>query len=153
MSGRPFTHLLEPEENFGALLDPAIGLAVAIIVLQEGLSLNFGELRTSGQGIGRIVGLGVPLIASLGAVALADLNRRAAAGWRFRTEPVQGEALHDALRPASGLRLPVAIVEANGALIFASPETKLPIGGKGTLVVFEAPNQRPDGAGEGRGDR
>jgi hypothetical protein len=86
-------------------------------------------------------------------ITLADLNRRTAAGWRFRTEPVRSEDMHDALRPSSGLRLPVALVEANGGLLFASPETKLSVGGKGTLILFEAPDQRPDGTGERRGDR
>ncbi|WP_162913237.1 cation:proton antiporter [Rhodospirillaceae bacterium SYSU D60014] len=65
----PLTRILSPEQNFGALLDPAIGLAVAIIVLEESLGLNFAELRASGRGIARIVGLGVPLIAAMGTAA------------------------------------------------------------------------------------
>ena len=36
----PATGLIHPEEDFGALLEPAISLAVAVILFEGGLSLN-----------------------------------------------------------------------------------------------------------------
>lgn len=87
-----------------------------------------------------------------GEMPLAELNRRVAEGWRFRAVPVQGAEARDGLRP-SGSRLPVAFVRENGELLFASPETELHVGGKGTLVVFEAPEHPPAEAGGRPGDR
>ncbi len=65
----PATGVLQPQENFGALLRPAISAAVAIIVLEGGLSLNFAEIRSAGQGILRMILIGVPLGWLLGAAA------------------------------------------------------------------------------------
>ena len=47
---------------------------------------------------------------------------------------------------------PVLLIEANGELRFASPETELSVGSKGTLVVFEAPEQ-PAEAGSAAADQ
>lgn len=65
----PFGRLVVPEQDFGALLEPMIGLAVGVIVFEGGLGLNFAELRRSGQGIRRLVGVGVPLSAGLTCIA------------------------------------------------------------------------------------
>lgn len=65
----PLSRLVVPEQDFGAMLDPMIGLAVGIIVFEGGLGLNFSELRRSGQGIRRLVGLGIPLSAGLTYIA------------------------------------------------------------------------------------
>jgi len=65
----PVGRLVVPEQDFGEMLDPMIGLAVGIIVFEGGLGLNFSELRRSGQGIRRLVGLGIPLSAGLTFIA------------------------------------------------------------------------------------
>lgn len=65
----PVAGVLHPEEQFGALLEPAVSIAVSIIVLEGGLTLNFAELRTAGQGIWRLVAIGFPLVWALGATA------------------------------------------------------------------------------------
>ncbi|MBN1236988.1 MAG: sodium:proton antiporter, partial [Gammaproteobacteria bacterium] len=65
----PVAGLLQPQESFGALLRPAVSVAVAVIVFEGALSLNFAEVRAAGQGIWRMIVIGVPLGWALGALA------------------------------------------------------------------------------------
>ena len=65
----PVTGYINPEEDFGALYQPAVKLAVAIILFEGGLSLDFRELKHSGWAVGRLVFIGVPVGWALGAVA------------------------------------------------------------------------------------
>ena len=57
----PVLGLIDPEEDFGSLLDPMVKLAVAVILFEGGLSLNFRELRHAGSAVLRLVIFGVPL--------------------------------------------------------------------------------------------
>src|SRR3546814_1386750 len=41
----PVTGLIDPEHVFGPLLEPALSIAVAVILFVGGLSLDFRELR------------------------------------------------------------------------------------------------------------
>src|SRR3546814_6802620 len=41
----PVLGIIDPERDFGALQEPIIKLAVAVILFDGGLSLNFRELR------------------------------------------------------------------------------------------------------------
>lgn len=50
---------IEPSADLGALLDPIIKVGVAVILFEGGLRLRFHELRQAGQGVARLVTLGV----------------------------------------------------------------------------------------------
>ncbi|MGD8326753.1 MAG: sodium:proton antiporter [Sphingomonadales bacterium] len=65
----PILGLLNPQEDFGAFLQPIISIAVAIILFEGGLSLNFRELKHAGRAVMRLVIPGVPLAWGLGAAA------------------------------------------------------------------------------------
>ncbi|MBV7255342.1 sodium:proton antiporter [Pacificimonas sp. WHA3] len=66
----PVTGFIDPVEDFGNLYQPAVKLAVAIILFEGGLSLNFRELRHAGWGVFRLVTLGTLIAWGLGALAL-----------------------------------------------------------------------------------
>jgi len=61
--------LINPERDFGALMEPIIKLAVAVILFEGGLSLNFRELRQAGWAVMRVVMIGIPLGWFLGTLA------------------------------------------------------------------------------------
>lgn len=61
--------LINPERDFGALMEPIIKLAVAVILFEGGLSLNFRELRHAGWAVMRMVVIGVPVGWILGTLA------------------------------------------------------------------------------------
>jgi len=65
----PATGLIRPEEDFGHLLEPAVSLAVAVILFEGGLSLNLRELQHAEGAVHRLVLIGVPLGWVLGALA------------------------------------------------------------------------------------
>jgi NhaP-type Na+/H+ or K+/H+ antiporter len=66
----PVLHLFDPERVFGEMLAPMISIGVALILFEGGLSLNFRELRHSGEAVWRLFVFGVPLGWLLGSVAL-----------------------------------------------------------------------------------
>lgn len=70
MIAGPLTGAIRPEEDFGALLEPAVSLAVAVILFEGGLSLNLRELSHAEGAVHRLVLLGVPIGWTLGALAL-----------------------------------------------------------------------------------
>lgn len=57
------------EALFGDFYRPIISVAVAVILFEGGLSLNFAELRGLTKGVQRLVFPGVPLAWGLGAIA------------------------------------------------------------------------------------
>ena len=61
--------LLDPEAAFGDLLEPMVGIGVALILFEGGLSLDYRELRKYGEGVWRLVLLGVPIGWLLGSLA------------------------------------------------------------------------------------
>ena len=65
----PVTGLIDPQRDFGALQQPIIKLAVAVILFEGGLSLNFRELRHAGSAVLRLVMIGVPIGWVLGTLA------------------------------------------------------------------------------------
>ncbi len=65
----PITGFIDPAVDFGTLYQPAIKLAVAIILFEGGLSLDFRELRHAGWPVGRLVLIGAPVAWILGAYA------------------------------------------------------------------------------------
>lgn len=91
--------LLDPHAAFGDLLEPMIGIGVALILFEGGLSLDFRELRKYGEGVWRLVIFGVPL------------------GWLFGSL---------ACYFIAGLVWPVAILFA-GILVVTGPTVVLPL--------------------------
>ena len=77
----PGLEILTPSRSFAALR-PVAGLAVAIIVFEGGLGLNFRELRAAGEGVLRLTALALPLSWASGAVAAHWL---AGLGWGAAT--------------------------------------------------------------------
>lgn len=65
----PVTGLIHPDEVFGSLLEPAVAIAVGIILFEGGLSLNFRELRQTEGAVTRLAVLGIPIGWVLGAMA------------------------------------------------------------------------------------
>lgn len=67
--GGPVLGLIDPEQDFNTLLEPIIKLAVAVILFEGGLSLNFRDLRHAGWPVLRLVAIGVPVGWALGTAA------------------------------------------------------------------------------------
>lgn len=91
--------ILDPEAAFGDLLEPMVGIGVALILFEGGLSLDFRELRKYGEGVWRLVLLGVPI------------------GWALGTA---------ACYYVAGLVFPVAVLFA-GILVVTGPTVVLPL--------------------------
>lgn len=62
----PATGIIVPERDFGALMEPIVKLAVAVILFDGGLSLRFRELRQAGAAVLGLVFVGVPVGWALG---------------------------------------------------------------------------------------
>lgn len=58
----PVTGWLVPSEVLGKLINPLVAAAVAIILFEGGLTLDFGYLRDSGQALRRVVFMAAPLM-------------------------------------------------------------------------------------------
>ena len=65
----PVTGIIDPEHVFGDLLEPMVSIAVAIILFEGGLSLDFRELRQTEGAVSRLVLVGAPIGWALGALA------------------------------------------------------------------------------------
>ena len=65
----PVTGLIDPQAAFGSLLEPMIGIGVALILFEGGLSLDLRELRHSGQAVWRLATIGVVVGWALGSAA------------------------------------------------------------------------------------
>lgn len=65
----PIAGVIVPEHTFGSLLEPMISIAVALILFEGGLSLNFRELRKTEGAVTRLMVIGIPLGWSLGTLA------------------------------------------------------------------------------------
>ncbi len=65
----PVTGIIVPERDFGALMEPIVKLAVAVILFDGGLSLNFRDLKHHGGAVLALVIVGVPVGWGLGTAA------------------------------------------------------------------------------------
>jgi NhaP-type Na+/H+ or K+/H+ antiporter len=65
----PVAGVIRPHETFGPVLQPIISLAVAVILFEGGLSLDFRELRRTEGAVFRLALLGVPIGWVLGSLA------------------------------------------------------------------------------------
>ena len=66
----PVTGLIDPEASFGFLLKPIIAVAVAVILFEGGLTLNFKSLRDAGPSVLRLVMIGAPVGWLLSAISV-----------------------------------------------------------------------------------
>ena len=77
LSVGPLLGLVDPSAAFGETLQPLISLAVAIVLFEGGLALNYRELREAGSGIRRLTLVAVPLnwaFASLAGYYIAGMS-------------------------------------------------------------------------------
>lgn len=95
----PILGVVQPARDFGVFLQPLVSIAVAIILFEGGLSLDFKELRHAGSAVLRLVIPGIPLAWGLGALAAHHL---------------------------AGLSWPVAILFA-GILVVTGPTVIMPL--------------------------
>ena len=75
----PGLQILQPVTDFGPGLRPIVGLAVAIVVFEGGLALDFRELRAAGEGVWRLTAVALPIsfvLASFAATLVGGM------GWR-----------------------------------------------------------------------
>src|SRR5699024_11525952 len=64
----PVLGIINPEQEFGALFDPMISVAVAIILFEGSLNLKFKELTVLGKPLFRIATLGAFIAWILGSL-------------------------------------------------------------------------------------
>lgn len=57
----PILSLIHPSTDFGAALEPLVGVFVAIILFEGGMKLKLHELKISAAGVKRLVSVGVAL--------------------------------------------------------------------------------------------
>ena len=122
----PVTGVFVPERDIGALLHPMISLAVAVILFEGGLTLNFRQLGDARPVVKRLVLLGAPLGWLFSALALnwvAGLSWEASivfGGIMIVTGPtVIAPLLRQArlqARPAQALQWEAIVNDALGAL-------------------------------------
>jgi NhaP-type Na+/H+ or K+/H+ antiporter len=65
----PATGFLDPAADFGSIYRPMVSIAVAIILFEGGLTLNFKEIRETSTAVRRIIMYGGPLTWGLAALA------------------------------------------------------------------------------------
>jgi len=65
----PVLGLVHPSRDFGNILQPLIGLFVAVILFEGGLNLKLAEFRSASRGIRRLIFPGVPIAWTLGTLA------------------------------------------------------------------------------------
>lgn len=84
----PVLGLFDPQRDIGDLYLPIISIAVAIILFEGGITLNFHTLRDAASGVRRLVFIGAPLGWLLSALAL-----RYGAGLSWESSAVFGGIL------------------------------------------------------------
>lgn len=142
----PVTGALDPSEALGDLFRPVVAIAVAVILFEGGLTLNFRELREAGPMVRRLVFPAAPL-----AWMLASLAAHYGAGLSVATSVVLGGILivtgptvitpllrqaRLASRPANALRWEAIVNDPVGALAAVLAfEAIAAIHGHGTLAA------------------
>ncbi len=130
----PVFGLIDPQRDIGALAGPMISIAVAIILFEGGLTLNFHTLRDAAQGVMRLVVIGAPLGWLLSALALrygAGLSWEASAvfgGIMIVTGPT---VIAPLLRQARMAHRPAALLQWEAIV-------NDPIGALAAVLAFEA---------------
>lgn len=148
----PILQLIDSEQDFGDALGPMISVAVALILFEGGLSLNFAGLRDAGKAVRRLVFVGAPLGWATGALTahyVAGLSWPVAAvfgGILVVTGPTVITPLlrqaRLAARPASILRWEAIVNDSVGALFavlaYEFAKTMARSGDLGTEVLWLA---------------
>ncbi|MCD1620675.1 cation:proton antiporter [Salipiger manganoxidans] len=88
LAAGPGLGLLLPSEQFGALMQPMLAIAVAIILFEGGMTLNIQSLRDATVGVRRLVLIGTPL-----GWAVSALTLRWVAGLSWESSAVFGGIL------------------------------------------------------------
>ena len=84
----PIGGFIDPPNDLGDVYKPAIGLAVAIILFEGGLTLNFAEIRETNTALRRIILIGGPLV-----WIMSTLAAHYAGGLSWETSVVMGAIL------------------------------------------------------------
>ncbi len=123
----PVTGMIDPVQDFRGILNPLISIAVAIILFEGGLTLDFKEIKGTSKAVRRIVALGAPLSFALTAFAaqkyggLSLYSSLVLAGILVVTGPTVIMPLlrqsRLSARPASLLRWEAILADPLGALI------------------------------------
>ncbi|MGI1664201.1 cation:proton antiporter [Palleronia sp. KMU-117] len=129
----PVTGILDPAAEFGSLLAPLIAVAVAIILFEGGLTLDFKKLGDAGRGVLRLVVIGAPLGWLLSALAL-----RYGAGLTWESSVVFGgimivtgpTVIAPLLRQARLQRRPAALLQWEAIV-------NDPIGAMAAVIAFQ----------------
>ncbi|MBA4491433.1 sodium:proton antiporter [Paracoccus sp. S1E-3] len=123
----PFTGIFVPSRDIGPLVGPMISLAVAVILFEGGLTLNFKQLEDAAPAVRRLVVIGAPLgwlLSSLALALIAGLSWQSAivfGGVMIVTGPtviaplLRAARLHN--RPAQMLQWEAIVNDAVGALV------------------------------------
>lgn len=123
----PFTGIFVPSRDIGLLVAPMISLAVAVILFEGGLTLNFKGLEDAGPAVRRLVIVGAPvgwLLSSLALFLIAGLSWQTSVvfgGVLIVTGPtviaplLRAAKLHN--RPAQLLQWEAIVNDAVGALV------------------------------------
>ncbi|MBJ3761852.1 sodium:proton antiporter [Maribius pontilimi] len=129
----PLLGIFDPARDIGPLYGPMISIAVAIILFEGGLTLNFHTLRDAAEGVKRLVFIGAPLGWLLSTLAL-----RYGAGTTWETAAVFGgimivtgpTVIAPLLRSARLARRPAALLQWEAIL-------NDPIGALAAVLAFE----------------
>lgn len=129
----PVTGVVDPKAALGDLMGPIISIAVAVILFEGGLTLNFHSLRDAAQGVRRLVFVGAPLGWLLSTAALyygAGLGLAASAvfgGILIVTGPT---VIAPLLRQAKLARRPASLLQWEAIV-------NDPIGALAAVLAFE----------------
>ncbi|MCR8547107.1 cation:proton antiporter [Salipiger sp. P9] len=129
----PGLGLLDPSREFGAMMQPMLAIAVAIILFEGGLTLNVHSLSDAATGVRRLVFLGAPLGWAASSAALhwgAGLSWEASAvfgGIMIVTGPT---VIAPLLRQARLKRRPAALLQWEAIV-------NDPVGALAAVLAFE----------------
>lgn len=129
----PVLGIFDPARDIGPLMGPMISIAVAIILFEGGLTLNFHQLRDAAVGVKRLVFIGAPLGWITSALALhygAGLSWQSSAvfgGIMIVTGPT---VIAPLLRTARLARRPAALLQWEAIV-------NDPIGALAAVLAFE----------------
>lgn len=129
----PVAGVLEPARDLGPITGPMISIAVAIILFEGGLTLNFHSLRDAAKGVMRLVVIGAPLGWLMSTLAL-----RYGAGLSWESSAVFGgimivtgpTVIAPLLRQARLSRRPAALLQWEAIV-------NDPIGALAAVLAFE----------------
>ncbi|RVT85154.1 sodium:proton antiporter [Rhodobacteraceae bacterium CCMM004] len=129
----PVFGIFDPERDIGTFYKPMIAVAVAVILFEGGLTLNFHSLRDAAEGVKRLVVIGAPLGWLLSTLAL-----RYGAGLSWESSAVFGgimivtgpTVIAPLLRTARLARRPAALLQWEAIV-------NDPIGALAAVLAFE----------------